>query len=201
MGKKSKIFIRRADDASALYNFECGIKPMDDFIHDKENGLSKFIGYGLSTLWIVYENDDVIAFFSLSKDALVLNNEDIRSINNNKTLSNVLPSQGEDKFWEQEKYPAIEIDYFAVSKGKRLSHIGSSVIEFIAQQALRDEFLATMFLTVEAFNTLEYSTVTFYKKCGFEESERGRLMNQKKIFDGEVPTTLRMYRLLIPNNT
>lgn len=174
---------------------------MDDFIHDTENGLTQFIGYGLSSLWIVYEDDDVVAFFSLSKDALILNYEDIRSISNHKTLNSILPSSDENKFWEQEKYPAVEIDYLAVCEERRLNpeyHLGSSIIEFIARQALKDQFSATMFLTVEAFDSLNYSAVSFYKKCGFELSEYGRTRNQNKIINGEIPTTQRMYRLLIP---
>lgn len=200
MERKSKIYIKRADNTSALCDFKCGIKAMDDFIHDKANGLSKFISYGLSTLWIVYENDKVIAFFSLSKDILVLNNDDIRSLSNNRELSDVLPPKEEDKFWEQEKYPAIEIDYLAVCEEKRLNsdgHIGSHIIEFIAQQALKDKFSATMFLTVEAFDSKAYSAVPFYRKCGFEFSEHGKVINQNKIFNGGTPTTQRMYRLLI----
>lgn len=203
MEKKSKIYIKRADNTSALCDFKCGVKAMDDFIHDRENGLSKFISYGLSTLWIVYENDNVIAFFSLSKDILILNNDDIRSLSTNKEYSDILPSQEEDKFWEQEKYPAIEIDYLAVCEEKRFNsdyHIGSYIIEFIAQQALKDKFSATMFLTVEAFDSTAYSAVPFYRKCGFDFSERGRIMNQNKLFNGEMPTTQRMYRLLIPND-
>lgn len=30
-----KLSIKRADDISALFNFRCGVKAMDDFIHDK----------------------------------------------------------------------------------------------------------------------------------------------------------------------
>lgn len=36
-----ELSIRRADDTSALLNFKCGIKAMDDFIHDKEKGLAR----------------------------------------------------------------------------------------------------------------------------------------------------------------
>ena len=68
--------IRRADDTSALFDFQCGVKSMDDFIHDQANGLAKFIKLRLSKLWIVYENEKAVAFFALSKDALMLNSDD-----------------------------------------------------------------------------------------------------------------------------
>lgn len=40
---KPVLDIRRADDISPLLSFKCGVKSMDDFIHDHENGLAKFI--------------------------------------------------------------------------------------------------------------------------------------------------------------
>lgn len=52
---------------------------MDKFIHDKQNGLPKFIEPKLSNSWLVYEEGTVIAFFALSKDALILNSEDERN--------------------------------------------------------------------------------------------------------------------------
>lgn len=52
---------------------------MDKFIHDKQNGLTKFIEPKLSNSWLVYEEGTVIAFFALSKDALILNSEDERN--------------------------------------------------------------------------------------------------------------------------
>ena len=57
-----ELSIRRADDTSALLNFKCGIKAMDDFIHDKEKGLAKYIEFRLSKLWLVYEGKEVVAF-------------------------------------------------------------------------------------------------------------------------------------------
>ena len=53
-----ELSIRRADDTSALLNFKCGIKAMDDFIHDKEKGLAKYIEFRLSKLWLVYEGKE-----------------------------------------------------------------------------------------------------------------------------------------------
>ena len=58
MEKKYNLKIVRADDTSALNSFRCGVPSMDLFIHDRENGLAKFIKLRLSNLWIVYENDE-----------------------------------------------------------------------------------------------------------------------------------------------
>lgn len=41
IGTKNQIIIKRDDSVSSLLNFRCGVSEMDDFIHDRENGLQK----------------------------------------------------------------------------------------------------------------------------------------------------------------
>ena len=175
---------------------------MDKFIHDRENGLAKFIKLRLSNLWIVYEDETPVAFFALSKDALTLNSEDRRNIERDKEKSAVIAApEDADKFWDKEKYPAIEIDYFAVcEERRRLSddHLGTYLINVIAQRAVRDIFSATMFLTVEALDTVEYSAVKFYRNCDFEFSEVAQNKYSYDVMYGNRPTTRRMYKLIIP---
>ena len=193
-----KIAIIRAEDTSALKNFKCGIQSMDDFIHDEYNGLAKFIKLRLSNLWLVYENNIVVAFFALSKDALMLNNDDRQAIEHNRMLAS---PEDSDMFWDKEKYPAIEIDYLAVSEEKREkanNHLGTIIINEIAKQALRDEFSATLFLTVEALDTKEYSAVDFYRSCDFEFSEVAINQYNYKMVYGNQPSTRRMYKILFP---
>lgn len=194
--------IRRADDTSALLDFECGVKSMDDFIHNKENGLDKFIKLRLSKLWIVYENNKAIAFFALSKDALVLNNEDRRTIESNNEKSEALVDHGDaDKLWGYDKFPAIEVDYIAVCKEKRNKpddHLGTFIIEEIERMASADNLSATMFLTVEALDTKDYSAVDFYRKCDFKFSEVALNKYNYEAMFGNRPTTRRMYKLIIP---
>lgn len=194
--------IRRADDTSALFDFKCGVKSMDDFIHDKEIGLDKFIKLHLSNLWIVYEKGKVVAFFALSKDALMLNSEDRLTIERDKEKSTAFVAPEDfDKFWNKEKYPAIEIDYLAVCKEKRENpndHTGTFIIEEISRMAEADRFSATMFLTVEALDTKEYSAVEFYRNCDFEFSEVALNKYNYEVMYGNQPTTRRMYKLIIP---
>lgn len=202
MEKSYNLDIVRADDTSALSNFTCGVPSMDNFIHDHEQGLAKFIKLRLSNLWIVREEGKTVAFFALSKDALVLNNEDRRNLESKEINNAVLPSSADaDKFWDKEKYPAIEIDYLAVCKEMRDNpdnHLGTYLIEEICKMADADIFSSTLFLTVEALDTKEYSAVKFYKKCGFQFSD---VAQNKYIYDttfGNQPTTKRMYKIILP---
>ena len=199
---KPVLDIRRADDISALFDFRCGVKSMDDFIHDHENGLAKFIKLRLSNLWIVFEGDKAVAFFALSKDALILNSEDRRTIEQDKEKAQALADpEDADILWEKEKYPAIEIDYLAVCQEKRddpEEHLGTAIIQQIAQFAAKDKLSATMFLTVEALDTTEYSAVKFYQKCDFEFSDVAQNKYNFEAMYGNQPTTRRMYKLIIP---
>lgn len=199
---KPVLDIRRADDTSALSNFKCGVKSMDDFIHDPKEGLSKFIKLRLSNLWIVFEGEQAVAFFALSKDALMLNNEDRKTIERDKEKATALAApEDADKLWEKEKYPAIEIDYLAVCKEKREEpedHLGTAIIQTIAQFAAADKLSATMFLTVEALDTKEYSAVEFYRNCDFEFSDVAQNKYNYESMFGNQPTTRRMYKLIIP---
>ena len=199
---KPVLDIRRADDTSALFDFKCGVKSMDDFIHDPKDGLAKFIKLRLSNLWIVFESEKAVAFFALSKDALMLNSEDRRTIERDKEKSTALAApEDADKLWEKEKFPAIEIDYLAVCKEKREEpddHLGTAIIQKIAQFAAADKLSATMFLTVEALDTKEYSAVKFYRNCDFEFSDVAQNKYNYEAAFGNQPTTRRMYKLIIP---
>lgn len=197
---KPLIEIKRADNTSALSDFRCGVKSMDDFIHDKKNGLAKFIEYGLSNLWLVYEGEKVVAFFALSKDVLILNTNDAHNILEDENLSSLLPQENETKFWDHDKFPAIEIDYLAVCEEKRNKHLGTALVNKIVDFAAQDSLSATKFITVEALDTNEYSAVKFYKEhCDFELSDYGIVQNENKVRDGERPTTRLMYRIVIPS--
>lgn len=132
----------------------------------------------------------------------MLNNEDRRTIEQDKDKSTALVTpEDSDKFWNKEKYPAIEIDYLAVCKEKRIDpeeHLGTAIIQKIAQLAAADKLSATMFLTVEALDTKEYSAVKFYRNCDFEFSEVAQNRYNYDIMYGNQPTTRRMYKLIIP---
>ena len=77
--------------------------------------------------------------------------------------------------------------------------MGTLIIDAISEKALEDELSATMFLTVEAYDTQDYSAVGFYKKCGFEFSDVARNKYNYSVAFGDRPTTRRMYKIIIPN--
>ena len=56
----NKIIIKRGDSVSPLLNFRCGVSEMDDFIHDRENGLQKMMQLNFINVWFVYLSDELI---------------------------------------------------------------------------------------------------------------------------------------------
>lgn len=192
MNKVNLIF-ERADNVSSLLNFYCGYTPVDLFIHDKERGLDKYVTSGLTALWMVKKEERPVAFFALSKSSLILNSFDNQVLGYNGVKIDT------DIFDTKDSYPAVEIDYLAVSKNWRHKGLGEHIISKIYEQCCKDTFSATMFITVEAIDTKDYSAVGFYKKCGFKESDytlNKRLSNF--IYTGSQSVTTRMYLHLSP---
>lgn len=177
--------IENVDNTEMLSDFHCGIPSMDDFIHKKRNGLNDFVIHGLTSLWIIREADQVIGFFALSKSALILNSIDVREIEGS--------GSEKDIFELRESFPAIKIDYLAVSIDHKSNRLGSEILSIIREGAIRDKFSASMFIIVEALDTPDYSAVGFYRKNFFRESEYGLVKKQSKRIYGERIDTSLMY--------
>lgn len=183
--------IERTDDASVLSDFYCGVESMDKFIHSREEGLQKYVDLGLTNLFVVKEQETIIALFSLSKNSIVLDNFDRKNVKNDgggQTMSHRIIE-------ERDSFPAIEIDYLAVAECKRETEnkYGSVIIDEIRNFALNDYGSATMFITVKALHTQKYSAVGFYRKCRFIISEND--MNGY-FCPGDDATTVQMYKPL-----
>lgn len=168
---------------------------MDDFIHDLKGGLNLYVELGLTNLWTVKIGEDVVAIFALSKSVLTLNSDDRRYLAEDGL------KMDEAIFENKDNFPAIEIDYLAVSEKHRERKIGSFILNEIAMKACSDQLSATMFLTVEALVIPGvYSAVEFYKENSFKDSEHGVIRDLVKQRNGEICTTKRMYRLLYRKN-
>lgn len=193
MEMKPILIFESVDDTSALSNFYCGLQSMDEFIHDPESGLNSYVRLGLTKLWIVKSDDEVVAIFALSKSVLVLSSDDQKYIYHDGLEID------EFIFSHKETYPALEIDYLAISNDWRNKGLGSFIINEISNKVAADKLSATMFITVEALEKPDYSSVGFYKKSYFKDSEHGIIRNQGRSFRGEPCDTRRMYRIVYNN--
>ncbi len=177
--------ISSVQDTSFLQDFHCGISRMDEFI---QSGLRLSVENNFCRLYQVKSEEETVAFFSLSFDALFLDTDDKDDL---QTLGSIhLDPEYEGTFWSKRHYPALEISYLAVREDLRGSGIGAFLVEEIIWLAGRQNLAGCQFVTVEALTHDEtdnsYTAVGFYSKMGFVPCE---LPNPNK-------DTLRMYRTL-----
>lgn len=167
-----EFLLDRHSSADALKSFECGIKEMDHFIHHR---LAEFLVDHKNQLFVVRDVQNVVvAMFVLSEGYFFDDSkafEDMPAYG--KPFAILDKVTGTTKFTK--RYSTVEIEYLAVSKDLRGSHIGTSIIQAIANLAKSQ---STQFVTVDAYCTMDYSAVPFYQKCNFKVLE-----NQDRTYD------------------
>lgn len=151
---------RNIQDVSddVLFNFSCGRDQLDEFLHEDAKNYNE---YGLTKTVIVFiENfDGIAAYFSLSSDAVVLNDSE------KFELGVTLPIRS---------FPAVKITKLAISSQLQRRKIGSDLIDLISGLVNIDH-IAIRLLTVDAVNSPE--VLSFYERTGFVRSlqeERAR---------------------------
>lgn len=182
------MIITRLEDPAQLANFNCGLAPMDEYIH-KELTDSLFSHYCEAYIG-VDEQGEVEAFFALSCDSLDLDEEDKEDLMSSDAMPDI-SDEYQDIFFNKFHYPAIEIKYLAVRTSSQKQGVGSAIVEAIADKVRNESIAGCMFLSVEALKTPEYTAVPFYDKCNFSACE----------FPDPNKQTLRMYRTLYPNKS
>ena len=167
-----EFLLDRHSSAEALRTFECGISEMDNFIH---HHLAEFLEDHKNQLFVVRDTQNaIVAMFVLSEGFFFDDSnafEDVPAYG--KPFAILDKKTGTTKF--AKRYYTIEIEYLAVSKEMRNMHIGTSIVQTIANLAKSQH---TQFITVDAYCTMKYSAVPFYEKCNFKVLE-----NQDRTYD------------------
>ena len=177
------LVFERIDDASVLSNFYCGITDMDDFIHEKLQGYLNRTG---CEAYVIKQKNEIVAMLSLGKDMLNLDDDDKDDMRSGYIPKPTIASE-DQSFLAEKEFPAVEITYLAVEKGRRGQGIGEYIISQVEAKVLRDN-PECEFITVEAYKTKNYSAVGFYDRCDFTPAEPP--LGYKD--------TLRMYKVLHP---
>ena len=141
---------------------------MDAFIHDK---LNDSISAGYCKAFAVMQESQLVAFYALNFDALILDKDDKDDL---QMSGHVGVKDGyANLFWDKFHYPALEISYLAVREDKRKKGIGFSILAEIYRTAMAQKVAGCQFITVEAFKRKDsfqgepYSAQGFYSKFGF----------------------------------
>lgn len=180
-----ELSIEQLTDIRCLHDFRCGISAMDHFI---QNGLDLSVCHHYCRAYVVKSQDEIIALFALSFDALDLDADDKDDLMSGISSTDT-PNLTEDYkeiFLNKPHYPALEIAYLAVDQRHARQGLGRITIESIVGKAQTQDLAGCQFLTVEALHIKEYSAVEFYYKCGFSPCE----------YPSPTKGTLRMFRTL-----
>ena len=134
----------RTDDMSVLSNFYCGIKEMDDYIHNKLQ--AKIDRMPELESYIIKEEGEIVAMTAIREKPL-------EGLMSNGTKFSI---------------EALEIEYLAVREDLREKGIGETILQWIDNKA-REEHPNCKYLSVNALvdPDYRYSAVPFYEKCNF----------------------------------
>lgn len=127
--------IELLSDFKLLSDFNCGVKPMDDFIHSDLEIYTK--NHYCSTYCVKASSGKVAALFALSFDSIILDPDDFEDINigASETDRPKVDEQTRSDFENKYVYPALEIAYLAVDSQYQKMHLGSAIIEEIVKYA------------------------------------------------------------------
>ena len=173
-GMPIKLTFERVSDTRALSNFTCGIKDIDDFIH---NELQEYIYMGSCQLYLIRDDEEVVAMYCLDRHNLHLSDMVKEKMHEGAKPAPQNAPEADSPYWFNPFFEAVEITYLAVAKSRQHQHIGSFVIERIMEEVARDEEVKCDFVTVRALKHDDYTAVPFYQNCGFfpaEKEQEGR---------------------------
>ena len=148
------MIVRRLCEDETINSFYCGDSDLDDFIL---NEASLYRNSLLSVNYVMEEEDNSVAFFSLSNDKISIHDFE------DKTKFNRFRSR---KFVNKKRiksYPAVKIGRFAIDSKFQGDGIGSILLDFIKGYFLVDNKTGCRFITVDAYK----SAIPFYEKNGF----------------------------------
>lgn len=134
----------RTDDMSVLFNFNCGIRDMDNYIHN--NLQAKIDRMPELESFVIRENGEIVAMTAIREKPLEVKMPDGRNF----------------------CIDALEIEYLAVREDIRETGIGKTIINWVDEKA-RTEHPNCKYLSVNALvdPDYRYSAVPFYEKCNF----------------------------------
>jgi GNAT superfamily N-acetyltransferase len=134
--------------------FECADKDLNDFLlNDAKNYLKAM----LAVTYIIQNDDETVAYFSLSNDNLSKNDEEGQVWNR---INRSIPNEK-----RRHTYPAVKIGRLAVSKKHQGKGFGAHIIFMVREMYIHElQRAGCRFLTVDAYR----DALPFYEKNKFK---------------------------------
>lgn len=148
----------KVNDSTIIKPFDCGDDDLNDFLHSKSIFYSKEL---LATTYLLENDTDTIAFFSLFNDNVRVEETDFASKSAWKRFLSEIVSHPKRHL---KYFPAIKIGRLAVTNAIQQKGTGRTIISFILDLALsQNERCACKFISVDAYD----KSLGFYEKMGF----------------------------------
>lgn len=163
--------IERLDADDERPEFSSPDDELNEFYHELSTEYCKEL---LAVTYVLYHNDDVVAFYCVSNDAL--RTEDVPTRSGLKRILQYLPHRKRGI----KSHPAVKIGRLSVADGLTGQDIGTTLLDRIKFDFTHKNKTGCRFIIVDAYNNPR--TLNFYQKNGFifvskdDEKEDTRIM-------------------------
>ena len=161
--------LRRLEPGQARPAFDCGDDDLNEFFAKDSVKSGREL---LSVTYVAEIGEEVVAFFSLSNDAL-RRNDTTRS-----RITRILKRVPREKRYPS--MPAVKIGRLATCIARRRNNIGTELLDYLKFWFTHGNKTGCRFIIVDAYNIPR--TIGFYRKNGFDflvsgdEEDKTRLM-------------------------
>ncbi|HEX7357938.1 MAG TPA: GNAT family N-acetyltransferase [Ignavibacteriaceae bacterium] len=158
----------KVDNNTLIKPFDCGDEDLNDFLLNKAKKYYKEL---LATSFIIEDEENTIAYYSIFTDSLRVDKSGFVSMSALKRLLRKLVSHPKRHL---EYFPAIKIGRLAVDQNIKQSGFGRMIINNIIDFAINlNNECACKLITVDAYE----QSLSFYEKIGFSylsENDKGK---------------------------
>ena len=159
--------IVKLTESHVLKPFDCGDQDLNDFLF---NDAKNYYKHRLSVTYLLENETETVAYFSVSNDKLSINESDKPTWRKIKHLFNHRKHRGD--------YPAVKVGRLAVNLKYQGHDIGSDLLSYIKCMFAEGNRTGCAFITVDALN----NAVQFYSKNKFRHLRREALAQDSETF-------------------
>jgi GNAT superfamily N-acetyltransferase len=145
--------ILRLNENTIIESFDCEDKDLNDFLL---NDAKDYLNSLLSVTYLLQNKDEIVAYFSLSNDSLIKDDEEKAAWNK---VNRAIPNPKRRRV-----YPAVKIGRLAVSKKYAGMGFGKLIIMAVREMYVNEQQRSgCRFVTVDAYR----DALPFYEKNDF----------------------------------
>lgn len=143
----------RLTDSYKFKAFDCGDSDLNEFLLSDAKKYAKCL---LSVTYLIEDENEIIAFFSVSNDRISIKESDKAVW---RKIKKEFPHSK-----HRSDYPAVKTGRLGVNLSHQNLHIGTYILDFVKKTFITNNRTGCAFITVDALP----SAISFYQKNGFK---------------------------------